>query len=133
MKVVYAFAAAVTAAFVYQQGFLNPTPGVDPVTVSSISADATASERFQVLAGGVNNGCVVTANGDGPRKDLTLTPACERQMPALGKVKWWVDRDDGSVAFVNASGTILAEFTAGDGAALESFAPRDPMLALFAL
>jgi hypothetical protein len=133
MKVVYAGVAAGLAALAYQQDLLGSQPGIDPVTVSSIGPDLTAKERFLLVAGGLKEGCVVTAAGDGVKKDLSLTPVCKSQVPSLASVKWWLDRPDGSVAFLNDGGRVLAEFAAGDGVALESFAPREPLMSLLAL
>ena len=133
MKMVYAGIVAAIAALAYQQDFFAQDAGIDPVTVSSIKNGLVGGEKFFLVAGGVKSDCVITAVGEGPKKDLTVTPDCSQQLPALAKVKWWIDRDDGSVAFVSSSGDVAAEFAAGDGAALESFAPRKPLLALFAM
>lgn len=130
MKVVYAGIAALLAGLAYQQ--LSMTPGVDPFTTASIGSNVT-TERFRLVSAGAVENCVVTAVGDGVRKDLRLTPDCKSQVPELAHVQIWEDRPDGSVAFLNSKGAVMVEFATGDGVALESFAPREPMMSLQAL
>jgi hypothetical protein len=130
MKVVYAGLAVLMAGFAYQQ--LSYSPGIDPFTTASIGSNVT-TERFRLVSAGTDDNCVITAVGDGLRKDLKLTPDCKSQVPALAHAQVWEDRPDGSVAFLNGNGGVMVEFATGDGVALESFAPREPMMSLQAL
>ena len=133
MKLVYAgVVAAVAGTGLYLTTPQNPS--IDPMVVSSTGVAVTGGERFALLARGADEGCRVTAvAGKERRKDLRLSPGCVVLVPALAGAKWWLERGDGSVAFMGADNRVLAEFATADGAALESYRPLDPVMTLLAL
>lgn len=108
-------------------------PVLDPVPVSAIAASPAGEQRFVLQAGGHDDGCVVaTTPSDGDRLRLGLSPGCGDLVPGLAGARWWLERADGTVAFATDAGRVVAEFSVADGAALESYAPRQPIMTLLA-
>lgn len=109
---------------------------IDPMVVSSISRPVVPAIHFTLKSSAADIGCSLTAHGTanpgaGERR-LDLEPRCSAVAPELAGAQRWMQRRDGSVAFVRDDGSVVAEFAAADGAALESFRPREPILTLFA-
>ena len=127
MKIVYLGAFALAAAIFLRNETLPEEPEPDPFMVGSISGQ----ERFSLAVAGEADGCVISISTlPGDSKDMALSAACEAQAPVLSGSSLWLERKDGSVAFIGIDGTVRAEFAAGDGVAFESYAPRQPPMIL---
>lgn len=121
------FAALAIAAAAFGFGERHPAP--DPMVVSAIAP--AAEERFSLQAGGRDGGCLVSAiASDEARRPLSLGSTCLDLVPGLAGARWWFEREDGSVAFLTDDGRVAAEFAIADGAAFESYAPRQPIMTL---
>lgn len=64
--------------------------------------------------------------------ELKVNPACETIMPGLTTARFWRERANGTVAFVDGQNAPVAEFAAGDGADFESYRPRSSRLSMWA-
>ena len=105
-------------------------PPPDPVAVSAM-AEADANQRFSLRIAGHDGGCLVTAQSSAQAKrPLSLHPSCVDLVPVLAGARWWLERADGSVAFVRDDDGVTAEFAVADGAAFESYAPQQPIMTL---
>lgn len=124
-------AAAAALALVAYHNLPARKPSVDPVVVGSIAPSVPGAERFLLQLGGHDSGCIVTvAPGDDDGRRLTLGRACAVHAPVLAGARTWQDRADGSVAFAREDGRVVAEFAVADGAAFESYVPRQPIMTL---
>lgn len=64
--------------------------------------------------------------------ELKVNPACDRISPGLTAARFWRERADGSIAFVDGENAPVAEFAIGDGADYESYQPRATRLSMWA-
>lgn len=55
---------------------------------------------------------------------------CESVLPAVGRIRFWRDRDDGSVELIGEGAETVVTFAAGDGVEFESYRPVTPILSL---
>lgn len=136
MKFVYTGAALMMAAAAYA-GTFSAQPELDYTLTGSIqtgvSATHESSERFILQVDGLDSGCtVVTTENGTDEKPLSLSPVCSIRVPALAGAKNWLDREDGTIAFTEIDGRVVAEFAVADGAALESYSPHQPIMTLLA-
>lgn len=130
MKVVLAGAAAALTimAVVFGVGEQHHTP--DPITVSALDSTPDA-DQFVLQIDGVDGDCHVAAIlAEAGKRPLSLAPGCANAVPGLAGTRWWLERADGSVAFMTDDGHVAAEFAVADGAAFESYAPRQPIMTL---
>lgn len=119
--------------------YLSGRPDVDMTTTSTIATAPDGEDGFRLVSawdGGDRNrpDCSLAA-GEAPQgapRPLRMAPGCMPGNPQLAGARWWLDRPDGTIALAAADGRILAEFAAGDGAAFESYAPRQPLMTLLA-
>lgn len=59
--------------------------------------------------------------------------ACENVLPGASRIRYWRDREDGSVELIGEGGTeTLVTFGVGDGADFESYRPIAPLVSLTA-
>lgn len=130
MRIVWTGAvAALTVAGAF--AFSGPDGRIDPMTVSAIAPAPEAGRLFRLQVDGREGGCLVEAGADdAARRPLSISPACAAVVPGLAGARWWLDRADGSVAFMTDDGRVAAEFALADGAAFESYAPRQPIMTL---
>ncbi|MBX3598039.1 MAG: hypothetical protein KF874_10770 [Rhizobiaceae bacterium] len=64
--------------------------------------------------------------------ELKVNPACESISKGLTTARFWRERADGSIAFVDGDNAPLVEFYAGDGADFESYQPSTAKLSMWA-
>lgn len=136
MKLVYTGAVLMMAAAAYA-GTFAAQPELDHTMTGSIQTgfvpEREGSERFILQVDGLDSGCTVIATENGANeKQLSLSPVCSIRVPVLAGAKNWLDRADGTIAFTEIDGRVVAEFAVADGAALESYAPHQPIMTLLA-
>ena len=125
MGVAAALALAIYAAPFSYEG--DP----DPMIVAAFDATQPGEQRFSLQASGRDTGCLVTAaSADDGKQPLSLASACLDLVPGLAGARWWLEREDGTVAFAADNGKVVAEFALADGVAYESYAPRQPIMTL---
>lgn len=108
-------------------------PDPEP-SVAAPHADGQTAPRFRLLKSGAYAGCDV-AGGErvSARKVLLkLAPGCVDELPELADARFWMEREDGSVAFVAEDGRVAIRFAAGDGFAYEAFGAGAPLVSLVA-
>ena len=138
MRIVWAGAAVALAAVAGVPGLFGSAgridPDIDPVTVSAIAPARDDDRFYRLQVGGHEGGCVVEASVavGAEKRHLSIDPACADIVPGLAQARWWLERADGSVAFATDDGRVAAEFAVADGAAFESYAPREPIMTLLA-
>ena len=131
MKVVWAGAAGALAIAVSVFGIAEQHPSLDPITVSAFDPTPATDEFFLLQVGGIDRDChIAAALAEVDKRPLSLDPACTDIVPGLAGTRWWLEREDGSVAFLTDDGRVAAEFAVADGAAFESYAPRQPIMTL---
>lgn len=131
MKIVWTGLVAALAITAAAFGVGERQLAVDPMIVSAIAPAVAAEQRFSLRVGGRDGGCLVTAiASEDTRRPLNLGSTCLDLVPGLAGARWWLEREDGSVAFVTDDGRVAAEFAVADGADLESYAPRQPIMTL---
>ena len=97
------------------------------------NVDVVASaDTFQLRSTGAPGSCAVTrgdqlSNG---KADLRVDPSCAAVLPGVEKAKFWVEKDDGSVAFTENGIDPIVTFAVADGVAYESLAPAQPVVSL---
>ena len=127
MKGTVACAVLAMAAAVYVGGErLQPA---DPAA-GTVGPGGTA-EHYRLVSKKFD--CDVTAgvpSGRG-RRPLVIGAGCHGGA-AVREARWWLDRADGTVAFVADKGRVVAEFAVADGAAYETYARDRPILTLLA-
>ena len=119
--------------------YLSNQPEVDMSTTSAIAVSRGAEDGFRLVSAWNQDDrsrpdCSLAAGEapEGAPRPLRMAAGCTSGNPLLTGARWWLDRPDGTVALAAADGRILAEFAAGDGAAFESYAPRQPLMTLLA-
>ncbi|WP_404934509.1 hypothetical protein ABWH97_00325 [Nitratireductor sp. ac15] len=90
-----------------------------------------AVSEFTLTGVGLNGICRVRHSPGLENTRLDLDGSCARLMPSLADARIWEEREDGTVAFVSATGEALVEFYPGDGAAYESLRPQTPLLSMY--
>ena len=90
-------------------------------------------DHFMVLDAGQPTGCEMTrkATGDGNGIPLVLGLACGAN-EAVGRVRYWRDRPDGTVELTDEAGSVALQLMAGDGADFESYGSGAPLVTLVA-
>ena len=106
----------------------------DQMSTGSIALPEGAAESFRLISSADDMGCAIAAGmpGGEVRRPLQLDANCIDAVPLLARAHWWLDRPDGTVAFVDDTGEAVAEFAEADGAAFESYLPRQPIMILVA-
>lgn len=109
-------------------------PVDDRAITGSTAIPAVEMESFRLISTADDVGCAVAAGraGGEERRSLRLASGCVGAVPVLAQARWWIDRPDGTVAFVADDGDVVAEFAEADGAAFESYLPRQPIMILIA-
>lgn len=88
-------------------------------------------ERYRVFDTGRDTGCEIArapVGGDAPTM-LTLGGACAGEA-SMSVVRYWVDRDDGTVELSDSTGTVAMRLASSDGAAFEAFGDGAPLIML---
>ena len=109
-------------------------PGLDPMPVGAISSAprGEAMPRYEISSNWQEGTCVLAVGamaGDGKRY-LHAEPGCSMAGIDIDAAAFWLERQDGSVAILDAEGSAAVEFSVGDGAAFESYLPAEPMITL---
>jgi len=103
------------------------------VSVPPVPSDQAASvETYKLRSTQAAVTCDVT-RGDqltGGRSRLSVDPSCAALFPGLEKARYWVDKDDGSVAFTANGVDSIVTFGIADGVAYESLQPAQPVISL---
>lgn len=121
---------ALVGAFGYFSDVRVAEMAAAPGEEMTASQKDTVSE-YTLTGVGLNDICRVR-HAPGPEKTpLDLDGSCARLMPSLVEARIWEEREDGTVAFVSATGEALVEFYPGDGAAYESLRPGSPLLSMY--
>lgn len=63
---------------------------------------------------------------------LKVNPGCDEVYGGLSRARFWRERADGSIAFMDSDNAPIAEFAFGDGVDYESYLPASAMLSLWA-
>ncbi len=95
-------------------------------------AQATAqASLFRVFHAGQDTGCEVSVGAEPSpaRVPLILGGACAAAA-AFEKIRYWTDRDDGTIELSDESGAVEMRLAAGDGAAFEAYGPGAPLIML---
>jgi len=109
-------------------------PPVDSIVVGSIGAPEP--NTYRLVANGTEAECVVSRGADisvghsGTVARLVVAPECGRVLPGMDKAAFWMDREDGTVAFSADGRHDIVSFAVADGDGYESFRPRLPLIAL---
>ncbi|MFC5585168.1 hypothetical protein ACFPOD_08595 [Nitratireductor kimnyeongensis] len=90
-----------------------------------------AVSEFTLMGVGLSGVCRVRHAPGLENTQLDLDGNCARLLPRLAEARIWEEREDGTVAFVSATGEALVEFYPGDGAAYESLRPQTPLLSMY--
>ncbi len=138
-----------TAAGLYSASTLRETPeilkqaeaaaaGIDMETTASIGPrkddQPRAARVFKLASPEASTSCMITRGeeltpGYAP---LNVNKGCDEIHPGLSNVKFWREREDGSIAFMDAENSAVAEFAFGDGVDYESYQPASALLSLWA-
>lgn len=94
-----------------------------------------ADQAYRLQIRGDAHSCVVERGSVDMRGSaaLKVNSGCETLYPSLADAQFWSESPDGTVAFTQADGGVVLEFSVSDGAAYESFQPGAPLAALIAL
>lgn len=117
--------------------FMLTGQGAPPDPEPSVAApqpNGQAVLRFRLLKSGAYAGCDV-AGGErvsAQKMLLKVGPGCADEVPELADARFWIEREDGSVAFVAEDGRVAIRFAAGDGFAYEAFGAGAPLVSLVA-
>jgi hypothetical protein len=95
---------------------------------------APLSGSYRLVANGDEATCAVTRGAEmsGGLSRLTVAPNCRSVLPGIERAKFWLEQDDGSVAFSADGIDPIVTFAIADGAGYESYAPALPVLSLAA-
>jgi hypothetical protein len=130
-------AGAMSVAWMAASALQN-APTVDrSLKTASIPAPPIARPKLQVfmLSSADSLGSCMVVKGEALSPgyaELKINPACDRISPGLTNARFWRERADGSIAFVDAENAPIAEFAIGDGADYESYQPRTARLSMWA-
>lgn len=93
--------------------------------------DEAGAETYRVLHSGRDTGCELGIAGRGGFEpaQLVLGNACARE-DALADLRFWTDRDDGTVELRDAQGRVALRLATGDGSAFEAFGAGAPLIML---
>lgn len=127
-------AAGLLVVLAFAAWTMQPKPALDTTTTSAIAPAGGWGDGFRLVSTWDEAGCTLVAGRAVERggRTLSLAPGCIADNPELAAARYWLDRPDGTVAFSAADGRIVAEFAMADGAAFESYYPRQPVMTLFA-
>lgn len=133
-------AAAMTVAWAGTNAMQNLPPPAD-VDMTATTASIARPEP-KVARSGDETFVIHAVNNDAPcmvtkRESLSpgyssirVTQSCEQLLPGLASAKFWREREDGSIALSAGASDPIAEFSEGDGAEYESYAPSSAMLTI---
>lgn len=98
----------------------------------TVTNSTTTGEVFVMRATETASSCNIVK---GTAKSGGLAPVlihrgCEEAVPAIARIRYWRDRDDGSVELVGEGKEAVIVFGAGDGVEYESYRPVSPVLSL---
>lgn len=118
---------------------LHNAPAIDQgFTTASIPAPRLATrpqlQVFMLSSAESSGSCMVVKGRElSPGyAELKINPACDRISAGLTTARFWRERADGSIAFVDSQNASVAEFAVGDGADYESYQPRGARLSMWA-
>ena len=121
--------AGIAALGVVSYPYFTPSGSAsDPESPLQVASAETYKLRSTQTAGT----CAVV-RGDqltGGRSVLSVDAACSAVLPGVEKAKYWVDKDDGSVAFTENGIDPIVTFAIADGVAYESLDPAQPVISL---
>lgn len=110
--------------------------GIDrELTTASVNKGAAnVGEVFKLSSPEASTSCMVVKGQElSPGyANLKINPGCDEVYQGLSAAKFWRERADGSVAFMDAENAPVAEFSFGDGVDYESYQPASAMLSLWA-
>lgn len=118
---------AALGALSYKDGLFSGAPSDTQNTQQVASA-----ETYKLRSTQAAQTCAVV-RGDqltGGRSLLSVDAACSVLLPGVEKAKYWVDKDDGSVAFTENGVDPIVTFAIADGVAYESLDPGQPTISL---
>lgn len=106
------------------------------LTTASIApkVEHQAGEVFKLSSPEASTSCMVVKGKvlSPGYAELKVNPGCDEIYNGLSNARFWRDRPDGSVAFVDLENVPVAEFSIGDGVDYESFQPSSAMLSMWA-
>jgi hypothetical protein len=102
---------------------------IDPMTTGAV---VTSGQTYVMRSAGSSATCrmhkgEIAANG---LSHVTVFGGCSEVLSSAGRIRYWRDRDDGSVELVGEGSETVAVFAAGDGVDFESYRPITPILSL---
>lgn len=118
-------AISCTVIMVASDGRVAAVPAVPDQRIAS-------AETYKLRSTQATETCDVT-RGDqltGGRSRLSVDPSCAALLPGVEKAKFWVDKDDGSVAFTANGIDPIVTFAIADGVAYELLQPAQPVISL---
>lgn len=126
MKLLMLSIAVVAASF----GAVRQFDGVE--NHASGSVQAPPSGAFVLTANGDDGNCVVYRGApvSAGLSVLAVPENCHALLPGIDRAKFWKEGDDGTVAFSADGVDPIVTFGIADGEGYESFAPREPLMAL---
>jgi len=124
MKVLFLTAMAGLGAFALLYGAQGPA--TDDMTVGATSAGP--SGMFELSQGAQR--CLLHRSPSAKNAREIVGYGCEAMLPAFSEGLYWIDRNDGSVAFTTKEGRNVVEFGQADGLDYQSTSPRDPIFSL---
>lgn len=107
----------------------SPATEIDTMTTSSVT---TGGQAYLIRSHDTATACQIE-KGETVAKDLspvTIQSGCESVLPGMARIRFWRDRDDGSVELVGEGRETVIVFGAGDGVEYESYRPVSPVLTL---
>jgi hypothetical protein len=110
------------------------TIGVSRSAAPEAGETATASATYQVLRAGHETGCFVSKGRQlsNDKAELEFGRDCADSVGGFAEARYWTDEPDGSVAFMDADGSIALRLAASDGLAFEAYGAGAPLIALAA-
>lgn len=129
---------AMTAAWIATSGLRTPSEIDKALTTASIPAPQPlirSDLHVFTLSSADSSGSCMVVKGEtlSPGySELKVNPACEGILPGLTTARFWRERADGSIAFVDTQNSSVVEFTIGDGSDFESYQPRTARLSMWA-
>lgn len=101
---------------------------IDPTVTNSTATGEVFVMRATETASTCN--IVKGAATSGGLAPVLIDKGCEEAVPAISRIRYWRDRDDGSVELVGEGKEAVIVFGAGDGVEYESYRPVSPVLSL---
>lgn len=106
--------------------------GTSGIEIDHLTTGAIPGQTYVMRSAETATACQVEkgpASGNG-MSTVTLHSGCEAVLPSAERIRYWRDRDDGSVELIGEGTETVVVFGIGDGVDFESYRPVSPVLSL---